>query len=61
MSDPIRNRSIATRIVDEILADVMDRRGLEAEWGLTPKSVQAEIRETLIGIATGVLNETEGE
>ena len=47
----------ASRIVDEIIADVMDRRGLQYEWDAIDDDVKAEIRQTLIDITATILTE----
>ena len=42
-------------IVDEIIKDMSDRRGLRQEWDLIDEDVQEEIRETWRGIVKDIL------
>ena len=57
--DTIRNRSVATRIVDQIVEEVTDRVGMDAAWGAFSEATRGEIRDTCIRIATAELNESE--
>lgn len=40
----------AAAIVDEIIADLTDRRGLRQEWEEIDPAIREEIRQTWIGI-----------
>lgn len=44
------NIDLATKIVDALLDDMTDRRGLRQEWDNIDDDVQAEIRKTWIKI-----------
>ena len=57
--DKIRNRAIATRIVDQIIEEVTDRVGMDSAWGAFSETTRAEIRDTCIRIAAAEINEGE--
>ena len=57
--DTIRNRSVATRIVDQIVEEITDRVGVDTAWGAFTEATRSEIRDTCIRIATAELNESE--
>jgi trans-2-enoyl-CoA reductase len=42
-------------IVEEIIKDLSDRRGLRQEWNQIDEDIQEEIRETWVGIVQDVL------
>lgn len=43
-------REIAERIVDAIIFDLSDRRGLSSEWSCIDDDIRAEIREEWIAL-----------
>lgn len=43
----------ASKVVDAIIEDLTDRRGLRGEWGQIDDDIKAEIRETWIAIVKG--------
>lgn len=47
-------RENAEKIVDTLLVDLQDRRGLGHEWFQIDEAVQVEIRETWIQLVMGV-------
>ena len=46
-------RENAERIVDGIIRDLSDRRGLRHEWDMIDDDIRAEIRDVWIGIVEG--------
>jgi hypothetical protein len=48
MSDQVVPRTTAERIVDGIIYDLDDRRGLKHEWRRIDEDIRAEIREAWI-------------
>ena len=50
-------RTLAKKIVEAILADMTDRRGLRQEWDGIDADIKKEIKETWIGL---VVQELKG-
>jgi len=50
-------KHIAKEIVDRILDDLTDRRGLRHEWDLIDEDIKNEIRTSWFDIINEVLNE----
>lgn len=42
----LNNKKIASVIVENIISDISDRRGLKREWGNIDKDIKLEIKET---------------
>lgn len=49
------SKSVASRVVDAILEDLTDRRGLKHEWSKIDADVRAEIKKTWTGIVSKFL------
>ena len=46
------------QIVDAIISDLTDRRGLRQEWEMIDEDIQEEIKETWISIVKGLTDES---
>jgi len=51
----MESKEKAKNIVDKIIRDLSDRRGLRQEWEQIDLDIQEEIKETWIGIVTQFL------
>ena len=56
----MESKEKAKNIVDKIIRDLSDRRGLRQEWEQIDLDIQEEIKETWIGIVTQFLVQNPG-
>ena len=54
--DEFQKKALAAEIVDEIAADILDRKGLGDEFGQIDEVVRDEIREAWMEIVKNVLS-----
>jgi hypothetical protein len=54
----MKNREVAVRIVDDIIEDLSDRRGVRQEWDQIDRSIQLQIREQWITLTVKRIEES---